>query len=93
MTLLTARIRREICTWCVEEQVVRLLRVGHSPTPYVSKGRALSNDNLQKPIQPTFNGGKVLDNHCIVVDGITHDIFCFFLCLLIFFFAYKLIVG
>ena len=52
-----------------------------SPTPYVSKGRALSNDNLQKPIQLTCNGGKVLDNHCIVVDGITRDVFCFFLCL------------
>ena len=39
----------------------------HSPTPYVSKGRALSNDNLPNPIQPTCKGGKILGNHCIVV--------------------------
>ena len=40
-----------------------------SPTPYVSKVRALSNDNPQKPIHPSCKGGKILDNPCIAVSS------------------------
>jgi hypothetical protein len=36
------------------------------PDSLRSKGRALSNDNPQKPIHPTCKGGKILCHHCIV---------------------------